>query len=170
MATKQEKQDFIDELRKQNGGILSASELLEASEPKDAPTHDCFEWKDSKAGHEYRLHQARQLLAVYVTIMDSPNGKVETRAYVSLSTERGDNGGYRAIADVLSDEDLRQQLLQDAFRDLEIFRKKYSVLTELAPVFSAQDKIAINHSKIPSKVMAGLGKDRTALNGQVSNR
>lgn len=40
-------------------GKLVASELVKAATPKDSPAHPGFEWDNKKAGHEYRLWQAR---------------------------------------------------------------------------------------------------------------
>jgi hypothetical protein len=40
-------------------GQVEASALVEAAQPEDSPAHAAFEWSDEKAGHEYRLIQAR---------------------------------------------------------------------------------------------------------------
>ena len=42
---------------------------------------------------------------------------------------------------VLSDDELREQLLEDARQDMEIFRQKYRGLAKLAKVFAAMDEV-----------------------------
>lgn len=62
------------------------------------------------------------------------------RAFVSLTTDRHAGGGYRTIASVLSDDDLRAQMLQDALDELDVFKTKYAALKEMKPVFTAAEK------------------------------
>lgn len=50
---------------------LTAGAVVDASRPKDAPLHPCFEWHDRTAAEKYRLAQARNLIrAVVVTERD----------------------------------------------------------------------------------------------------
>lgn len=72
-----------------------------------------------------------------------PNGNEETeRVWVSLKQDQqNEGGGYRTLVSVLSDADLRQQLLEQAFEDLQYFEEKYSHLQELAEIFKAMKKI-----------------------------
>ena len=49
--------------------------------------------------------------------------------------------GYRSIQDVMSDDTLRTELLRAAMVDLEIFKRRYSNLSELKPIFQAMEKI-----------------------------
>ena len=76
---------------------------------------------------------------VWVTVEDKDPVKI--RAMVSLTTDRRKEGGYRHISAVMSDEVQRTTMLDDAKGELGSFRKKYSILSELAPVFAEIDKI-----------------------------
>ena len=60
--------------------------------------------------------------------------------WVSLKSDRSGRGGYRSLVAVLSDEDMRTQLLRDAMEDMETFQQKYQHLTELAEVFEAMGR------------------------------
>ena len=62
------------------------------------------------------------------------------KKWVSLTVERGEKG-YRNIENVMADEVLRDCLLDDALRDMRIFRNKYRNLKELAKVFEAMDDV-----------------------------
>ena len=67
------------------------------------------------------------------------------RAYVSLSTDRIAAGGYRAIVDIRSSDELYQVMLRDAIDELERMRRKYESIRELRPVFRAVDRVASKH-------------------------
>lgn len=138
----------LELIRRRNGGILRAEQVVEfARNPKTA-LHSQFEWDDTKAGYQYRLWQAREIIRVRVTM--EPRINAETRAYVSLYSDRKQpGGGYRAIADVLSDEERREELLQQALRDMEAFKHKYIQLKRLAPVFAAMDRVQAEIGKLP---------------------
>ena len=123
----------LDLLAQQHPLLLPQTVLDFASDPTTA-LHSRFTWDDSEAAEQYRLWQARQVLRVAVY---TPEGSEETvRAFVSLRDDRGE-GGYRATVDVLGDADLRAKMLQEALGELHVFERKYRILSELAPVFSA---------------------------------
>src|SRR5690606_25615999 len=90
--------------RLERDGKIRPVDVVEAAKDESSPLHDCFTWDDGEAAHQYRLIEARNLLRVYVVRPDAEEGPT-VRAFVSLTTdcvEKG--GGYRAIADVMSDE------------------------------------------------------------------
>jgi len=43
-------------------GALTAQGVVDASEPEQAPLHECFEWRNDVAANEYRKHQSRDLI------------------------------------------------------------------------------------------------------------
>lgn len=133
----------ISELRRiasANGGLLQPETVVERARSSSSPLHSKFQWEDSVAAHEYRIWQARQLIRVSVEVMAS-TGKIHD-VFVSLSPDRQrDSGGYRVMTEVLSNAEMRSQLLTDALDDLELFREKYRKLKELAVVFSAIKKV-----------------------------
>jgi hypothetical protein len=159
MKTISEELTYIQEL---NRGLLDPAKVVEYAENPKTLLHSKFEWDDSKCGIEYRLWQARQIIRLeLVVIKDDNYGKVHmfniksdkdeygdegkiTRKFVSLKNNRistSTTHGYRNIVDVLSDEELRKQLLEDAKNDMRIFRRKYDSLNALAKVFSAMDEL-----------------------------
>jgi hypothetical protein len=58
-------------------------------------------------------------------------------AYVSLSIDRVDRGGYRRTDLVMSDEGLREAMLKTAMQELRAFRARYSRFVELSKIFLA---------------------------------
>lgn len=130
--------EYLNELE-ENGG-LTAMRLLEKSRPEDALLHECFEWDDTKAAEAHRLFQARYFIGniVITQIDDKPVQK--TRAFVNISdASHREKAYYKPVQVALSDSNSRDAVLANALRELEMFREKYGVLTELADVINAID-------------------------------
>lgn len=138
-----------------NGGILAPSNVVEYAKNPETLLHKKFEWDDSKAAERYRLWQARQIISLELVVInkgaerpsdiflsiDSAKQK-SVRAFVSLTDDRhGDDTGYRSIHAIIEDDDLREKLLEDARKDMLIFRRKYYLLKELTAVFEAMSKV-----------------------------
>lgn len=132
-------------------GILKPEDVVSFAENPQTALHGKFNWDDTEAAALYRIYQARQLIRVVVTI--TAYSPIPQRVYVSLTTDRydDDGGGYRPIVRILSDKDLREQLLADAINEMEIFKSKYHGLKELARVFEEMEKISIKKSKKRTK-------------------
>jgi hypothetical protein len=119
--------------------LLHPEDIVAYAMNENTALHSKFEWDDDKAGQEYRIWQARQLIKVVVRII--PRTNVKTTVYVSLKSDRYGEGGYRALVDVLSHEVLRKQLLQDAFDEFEYWKRQYYLVQELIPIFKAAEKV-----------------------------
>jgi hypothetical protein len=138
----------LEAIRLKNGGLLTEEAILDVAKAKTHPLHDEFTWDNTQAGKLWRLEEARRLIrSVYVTIESPKHAAVSVRAYASLPSDREASGGYRAIQDVLADKELRRELLAAALSELEAFKRRYSNLAQLAPVFSAIDTIKTKASK-----------------------
>jgi hypothetical protein len=114
---------------------------VEFAKNPDTAWHIKFQWDNEKAGHEHRLQQARHFIKVFVDVEDVGGSALEYQVYVSLESDRK-TGGYRATREVLSDEDLKNQLLMQAKRDMLYWKNRYRTLEVLAPVFRAIEAIA----------------------------
>lgn len=121
-----------------HGGILKPEAVVQAARSKKSPLHKKFCWDDSKAAHEYRIWQARQLIRVVVEKIEGVEGRHEV--FVSLTRDRKDSG-YRVMTEVLNSAQMRAQMLEDAIRELEFFQNKYRRLRELAGVFASIRKV-----------------------------
>lgn len=129
-------------LRHGKGG-LTARAVVAAARGKSSPLHKFFEWDDNIAGEKHRLAQAAELIrVVLVVIQRDPKDKPrKVRAWVSV-TKAGRGRRYYPTVEALSDAEYRQQLLTDALRELDAFRRKYETLSELAAVFEALDEMS----------------------------
>ena len=127
---------ILEEIRARHSGLLMADDVVEEARQRNSPLHPYFNWNDTKAAHQYRLWQARQLITV-VTIK-LPNARKLIQMYVSLHKDRKQpDGAYRGILDVMSDKDLRYQLVMEALDDLKYWEKKYSQMAELTEIYNA---------------------------------
>ena len=123
-------------------GIISPEMVVEAARSKSSPLHDHFTWDDTEAAHQFRILEAKKLLRVTVEYLPIPQSE-SVRAFVSLGSDRLDGGGYRTSVSVFSDEQMREQLLLDAQRDMQAFIRRYKHLTELSGVIEAMSSLAL---------------------------
>lgn len=126
--------NFLNEIYEEQGKI-EPSIVVEKSRPDDAPLHHCFEWNDEIAANKFREQQARVLIA-NVVITGEPSEDTYTRAFVHVQNE------YQPLYIVLEDPRKTGELLESALKELRAFERKYRELEELAPVFSAIEKVA----------------------------
>lgn len=80
----------LERIRKANDGKLRPENIVKEAEPKDAPLHPCFEWRNAVAAHKYRLWQSRQLVKCVVIERTEEGETQRTPAYVHVSPIDGD--------------------------------------------------------------------------------
>jgi hypothetical protein len=137
----------LQTIAEKNQGILRPEDVVDAARDEKSPLHSKFEWDDSAAAHQYRLCQARHLINVSVKYIELDKEQVPVRVFVSLTPDRQNpGGGYRPISTVMSDAQLRRQLLDDARDEMILFEKKYHRLKELKEVFAAMRKTCARYS------------------------
>lgn len=130
-------------IQKKNKGLISPQVVVSFAENENTHLHSKFEWDDEKAGHEYRLWQARKVITLEFEVIQKEDYRPvgPTRLFVSLRDDRSKEGGYRLITDVMEDEGMRHNLLEEAFAELIRIKMKYKRLTELNKVFEAIDAL-----------------------------
>ena len=133
----------LERLRQNNGGefVAPAAVVEFAKRNKRAALHKEFEWDNTKAAQQFRLDQARHLIRLYINVIETENGNIPTRMYVSLEGDRKRSGGYRTLESVMTNAELREQLLQQALEEFQRVRRKYQTLQELTPIFAAMDRV-----------------------------
>ena len=131
-------QDELKLVKKANKGLLRPIDVVNwAAENPDSLLYSRFEWDDPKAGHQYRLWQARHIINVQVTSIETKN----TRMFVSVQSQRKlSDGGYHSVEDVLDDPNLYAEMLEEARCELNRLRRKYRSLVELKAIWDAIDE------------------------------
>jgi len=132
----------IERISVENHGKVTAEVVVTESKAKDAPLHECFDWNNKSASHKWRLHQAREIMnSIEVVLLEETDeGRKELAsapAFVSIEQYEPDGDGYRPITLVMDSPELREKLIQQAWRDLESWMKRYNHLTEFASVHTA---------------------------------
>lgn len=131
----------LNELARASGGLLHPQLVVDSASNPQSPLHDRFDWDNIEAGNSWRLEQARQMLRIAVQYIEVEGDKIEARIFVSLTSDRENGGGYRYLVSVLSDEEQRRQLVQDALDEMTRFAEKYRMLDELAGVFKSIGRV-----------------------------
>lgn len=135
----QEIGEELDRLEQEHQHKLSADEIVRAASTPQSPLNPVFEWDDEKAAHHYRVHQARQLIATIDIVVTRPDDTtMPIRAFVSVTSDEG--RGYTSTVHALSDPDLRRQVIDRAWMELDAWRQRHAELVEFGKFFALIDK------------------------------
>ena len=130
--------EALETLRVRNNGQLTPTAVVTAAKAKRSVLHSAFEWNDGKAASLYREDQARYLLrSITVMVDEDAEEPKPIRAFVSVTQDESQS--YTSIAHAMSDEGLRQQVLDRAWKELKDFRERYRDYKELAEILAAID-------------------------------
>lgn len=126
--------EHLEMLRTKCGGSLQPANVLEDARHNNSPLHPAFEWDDSAAAEKYRLEQAGDLIRALVVVVNvgPENDPTPMRAFVSVQID--DEPKYTSLARAMSDEDMRAQLVDRAWRELISWRDRYQEYKELARI------------------------------------
>lgn len=140
----QEIGEHLETLIEANDGQLTPAIVVEDARDASSILHPNFEWDDQKAAEQHRQYTARKLIQGIVVIgvgehiVDS-----DVRGFVSVKSETGDPY-FTSTVHAIQHPDLRRQILEQAYRDLETWRRKYEHLEEFAKVIDAAKRIDIH--------------------------
>ena len=123
-STLDELQRIYDRDRK----LTAEATVAEAADPMH-PLHRAFEWDDQIAGHEYRLAQARRLIARVKVVVDN----TPIRKFVNMRS----TGSYEPVERVMSKDDLRAEALAEFRKDADRFRRKWQSNKLVADAYQA---------------------------------
>lgn len=140
--------EHIEQLRFSNGGALTPRDVVEDARGEASPIHVAFEWNDAKAADEYRIAQARQLIAdVMIVFADEIEGapKEPVRAFASVPTSA--TPIYTSTLDAIRSPEMRGAVLSQARRELDAWRRRYKHYQELA---IAVDRVGETIELIPA--------------------
>lgn len=173
----------LEKLERGHGGV-SAERVVGAAEAKSHPLHEFFDWTDKSAAHQYRLTQARHLIRCVVVVYDDvPKMTAPIRAYLTMgppdadAVGDGDDKRYVSTHTIMSDAELREQLLAQAMQEFQSWENRYLHLKALKGVFveaakvetrrkqreATKDRVAEKDDSCSSSglaVLARLKKDR----------
>ena len=132
--------DFLEAARLKNDGLITPAIIVRLARPKRSPLHRAFEWDDAAAAHQNRLDQAGEILRQLVIKVTKDDRELVTRAFVNIRSVEG-GGSYTSIHIAMNDQEMREAVLEDAWRELETFRRKYADFEELLEIMNVIDTI-----------------------------
>lgn len=112
-------------------GVAMPENVVEAAKPKASPIHNVFPWDDKIAGHQWRLHLARNLCNSLRVIVENEEGEeVEERVLVHVEEPLV---GYQEIDLVATDDSLSEKVMIRARQDLTEWLGRYHALEKRLP-------------------------------------
>ena len=125
--TMNEERKYLEQMARRNNGVLMIDDVLQAAQDEDNILHRHFEWDDTEAAKQFRREQARSLIQkCKITVLDSTPTHV--RAFISLPSDREAGGGYRMTANVLGNEDMKEEFEHDIRLTIARWTKKLHLL------------------------------------------
>ena len=134
-------------------GALKPINVVEEARPEEAPLHPVFEWNDSIAAEEWRLHTARNLIrSVQVITSDDQKESV----YVSVVTQQRERE-YQPLAVVAKSPDLYAEAVYEAQQRINAANKALDDLKRAAK-HSGMESAKMNAIKAASEAIATASK------------
>jgi hypothetical protein len=121
----------IERIKKEKGK-LTAKILLQEAEDKNNPLHSYFEWDDKEGAHQWRLHKARCLINVITFSLKTNKNDKEVYAYELIKTNS--HKEYKHVCEILSNKMWKEQITNQAVREISYWRQKYEIYAEFSPI------------------------------------
>ena len=147
----QEVGEVLDKLL-QERQELTPYALLDEARGEESTLHSYFDWDDEEAAEKWRVQTARQIINHWeikvVNISTEEESSIRGAVSVKVSKPEKDNGSepevkrvYVRTVDAFKEQDLREQVIDNARRELTQWRERYKMYQEFDPVFVAIDKV-----------------------------
>lgn len=107
-------------------GTLNAETLVDVSKDENSPMHPEFDWDDTTAAHNWRLHQARNVINALVMIDDAEPEKEPVRVFLKI--ESVNQNQYESTQVLVRTQTGRDAMIEQAERELKAFRAKYEAI------------------------------------------
>ena len=127
---------ILGELEEQKG-IVTPKDILDIARSEDSPIHGLFNWDDEIAGELYRLNQARALITdVKVEIQDK---KIQKFYNVKIEINGEEKQGYKSVNNIINNEQMKNQIVQDAVSEIRYWQNKYNDITQLGNIINDEE-------------------------------
>ena len=151
------KEQVILKMMEDNGGELTATDLVNAAAEPEHPLHHLFDWDNDSAADQWRLQQARNLISsIKVRAVIHPEddrGPISVRVPIAVSPHktRFDDGGYHLTGGMNSDGEWelsdtgKYEMLNDLRVALDGLKRRYKAplleLDAIETIDSVQDSL-----------------------------
>lgn len=130
-SIKEKVQKAVSELY-ETAGKVTPSALIASAKPKSSPIHDAFEWDNRKAGHEYRLMQARTWLRKVEIVVEERTEKMVHVPLMRNDAAESGEGHYKPASVVVRNVDEYQAAMSAVKCRLGSAKEAYDALKRAA--------------------------------------
>lgn len=118
------------------GDSATPDEIVNAARDESTELHKCFEWDNDVAADKYRIIQAREVVRhLVIQEQEVPLDRPEIRVF--FKPKKVD--GYEHVRHIVRNDDSYENLLKQAWAELQAFKRKYSCLKELQEILDLID-------------------------------
>jgi hypothetical protein len=148
---------FIKTLEKKHGKITPEL-IVQEGRKRGSPVYGYFTNDVKEAAAKRWLDEARMIIrSVYIYIQEPDEEPTPVRAYISVkpTESRPEANGYMDVIDVCADDELRQQMIDRAMQDIQIWKERYNALkkfsAQVAAVYAALDTVIPSRKKLKKR-------------------
>jgi hypothetical protein len=132
----------IFDITNSQGGNLTPQDIVSHAKSSTSPLHDFFEWDDTIAAQAWRLQQASYMMRSIHVVIKINERKETTRFLWNVRESPADADDkparvYVSINRVLAEEELREQVIEEALHQLTSWRARYKQYQEFRGVVEA---------------------------------
>ena len=132
----------LEDLGSATDGYLTPQQVVDHARDKDSALHPLFEWVDSVAAEAYRREQAGAMMrALQIHYEVEPERYEVVRALQNVT--RNSVRVYVQTIRALQDVDLRRQVIDAAFKELQGWTYRYRQYRELSEIITEVDRLLI---------------------------
>lgn len=117
---------------------ITPSNVVDYARDSSTELHKCFEWNDSVAAEKYRFEQAK-LVIRSIVITNAPDAEEDVKIRALQITS--ETNVYEPTRVILNKPDEYKALLERAKLELQAFKKRYKMLSELEEIFNEIDRL-----------------------------
>ncbi len=105
-------------------------------------------WDDAKAGYRWRVAQIRNIVNhISVKLVQVGEESIQIRAFHSVKVTEESPVEYVPVRVAFSDQYMRLQMVEKAFRELTYWTERYRVYQEFKPLVKAIDEFVKDEEK-----------------------
>jgi hypothetical protein len=123
--------DRLEALAAEHGGVTKETILAEAADRR-SPLHPLIERDDAKAADLYRTKQTGSVMSQLVLVKGAR--KTATKAFVYVQPTPHSRKAYVPLQTAMRQSRLREQVVEQALRELSRWFDRYGSLKEMRPV------------------------------------
>jgi hypothetical protein len=102
-------------IEKQNGGRLTADDVIKDARDSSSPLHDQFEWDADKAAYKHWIDRAREIITSVKVVEIVESYAINTVFYVRDPSAGEKEQGYVSLTTLRSEADLAREAIHTEF-------------------------------------------------------